>query len=74
MVGGGGAVSSLAPWLNRSLTGTSLTCLLPGWEDTVNQAILPEKAALTVGSSEDNTKVFVFLVFDIFFKDIFIIF
>lgn len=39
-----------------------------GCEDTVNQGILPEKTTLANNSSEDHTKVLLFLLFDIFFK------
>lgn len=39
-----------------------------GCEDPVNQGILPKKTALTVSSSEDNTKVLFFLLFDVFLK------
>lgn len=48
--------------------------MVSGCEDTVNQGVFPEKVALTISSSEDNTKVFFFLLFDIFFKEIFTIF
>lgn len=35
-----------------------------GCEDTVDQGILAEKTALRMSSSEDNTKVLPFLLFD----------
>lgn len=44
------------------------TCMAVDFEDTVNQGILLHKTALTMSSSEDNTKVLLFLLFDIFFK------
>lgn len=44
------------------------TCMAVDFEDTVNPGILPHKTALTMSSAEDNTKVLLFLLFDIFFK------
>lgn len=44
------------------------TCMVVGCEDTVNQSVLSEKTAITINSSERNTKVLFFLLFDIFFK------
>lgn len=42
--------------------------MVVGCEDTVNQSVLSEKTAITINSSERNTKVLFFLLFDIFFK------
>lgn len=71
-----GIISSLTSWLSRSLMGLT-TRYLPyctgtviGCEDTVNQGILPEKAALPMTRSEDYRKLL--LLFEIFFKVIFL--